>query len=336
MIRSSVDSKWQACMRETDAARSWQAGHERTVSQQTRWSRKIQRKAFQFGLQPFTVNPEDLEAHVLAHSSERAISDSAGETWKSGETKTEAQCSCLLPQKPKEIHSASRNEWWLDNSRAQNHQRRMWITDTLSWYKFSPFSGIRVKPKLHRRRRRNFQCSYSRRRSQKLFTRTICYNLASIVENYHGIIEQLQFIDQKQAELQNELYVESKKRHQPYYCKLDPMISGGGFYGMLLLSARWPRKDLLTNGKSNWTKIWGILPGRALFAGKFGKETFWLLRRKNWKVGCRNISQKKTCNRSPDIPWKTENFHFMWQMVQQNYQKETTNSKNPLWDWNTP
>ena len=27
IIRSSHDSKWQACMRETDAARSWQAGH---------------------------------------------------------------------------------------------------------------------------------------------------------------------------------------------------------------------------------------------------------------------------------------------------------------------
>ena len=32
--------------------------------------------------------------------------------------------------------------------------------------------------------------------------------MASTVKNYHGIIEQLHFIDQKQAELQNELYVE--------------------------------------------------------------------------------------------------------------------------------
>ena len=27
---------------------------------------------------------------------------------------------------------------------------------------------------------------------------------------------------------------------------------------------------------------------------------------------------------------KVKNFHFFWQMVQQNYQEETTNSKNPL------
>ena len=57
-------------------------------------------------LQPFTVSPEDLETHVLAFSSERENSDSVLETHK-----TEAQCSCLLPQKPKEIYSASRKVW---------------------------------------------------------------------------------------------------------------------------------------------------------------------------------------------------------------------------------
>ena len=46
------------------------------------------------------------------------------------------------------------------------------------------------------------------------------------MKNYHGIIERLHFIDQRRAELQNELYVEQKKRHQPYYCNLDWMISG--------------------------------------------------------------------------------------------------------------
>ena len=63
------------------------------------------------------------------------------------------------------------------------------ITDTLPWYKFSPLNGIRVKPKLHRRRRRIYENSYNRRRSQKLFIQTIYENLASIVKNYHAIIE---------------------------------------------------------------------------------------------------------------------------------------------------
>ena len=48
-----------------------------------------------------------------------------------------------------------------------------------------------------------------------------------MVKNYHGIIEQLHFIDQRPAEMQDELYVEQKKIHHPYYCNLDLMISGG-------------------------------------------------------------------------------------------------------------
>ena len=48
----------------------------------------------------------------------------------------------------------------------------------------------------------------NRRRSHKLFTFTIYEHLASIVKNYHGIIEQLHFINQNQAKLQDELYAE--------------------------------------------------------------------------------------------------------------------------------
>ena len=45
-------------------------------------------------------------------------------------------------------------------------------TDTLPLYKFSPLNGIRVKPKLHRRRRRIYESSFCRRRGQKLLIRT--------------------------------------------------------------------------------------------------------------------------------------------------------------------
>ena len=58
-------------------------------------------------LQPFTENLEDLETHVPAHPSEREISDSEGDASKV-ETKTVAQCFFSLPQKPKEIYSATR------------------------------------------------------------------------------------------------------------------------------------------------------------------------------------------------------------------------------------
>ena len=52
-------------------------------------------------LQPFTDNLENLEAHVLAHSSARENSDSEGEASKVETQKTEAQCSDSLPQKNK-------------------------------------------------------------------------------------------------------------------------------------------------------------------------------------------------------------------------------------------
>ena len=74
--------------------------------------------------QPVTVHLEDLETHVPAHSSEREISDSEGEASKVETQKTEAQCSCLLPQRIKEIYSANGKSMVLDNSRAQNPQRR--------------------------------------------------------------------------------------------------------------------------------------------------------------------------------------------------------------------
>ena len=51
-------------------------------------------------LQLFAVNLEDLEAHVLAHSSEREYSDSEGDASKVETQKWEHKYSLLLPQKP--------------------------------------------------------------------------------------------------------------------------------------------------------------------------------------------------------------------------------------------
>ena len=52
-------------------------------------------------LEPFIVNLEDLEAYVLAHTSERATSDSAGDASKMETQKRKPQCSCSPPQKTK-------------------------------------------------------------------------------------------------------------------------------------------------------------------------------------------------------------------------------------------
>ena len=83
-------------MRETDADRSWQTSHGRTVNQKTIFLDKIIQgrsnvKQFPDWLQSFTVNLEDLETHVLVHSSEKTNSDSEAWRFKSGDAqKTEA------------------------------------------------------------------------------------------------------------------------------------------------------------------------------------------------------------------------------------------------------
>ena len=61
---------------------------------------------------------------MLAHSSERVNSDSESEASKVQIQKTEARCSCLLPQEPKEIFSAKRTDWWIENSWS-----KMWISE---------------------------------------------------------------------------------------------------------------------------------------------------------------------------------------------------------------
>ena len=72
--------------------RCWQILTSRpqgTVNQQTRRTRKIQLKAFLFGLQPFTVNPEDLELSARTFLWNRELRF-GGWCFKSGDTKTEA------------------------------------------------------------------------------------------------------------------------------------------------------------------------------------------------------------------------------------------------------
>ena len=154
----------------------------------------------------------------------------------------------LSSPKTKRDLFCEQKDWWHENSRAQKwiseDVNLRTITDTLPWYKFSPLNGIRVKPTLHRRRRRIYE------NLQK----------PSPVKNYHGIIEQLHFIDQRQAELQNELHVEQKKRHQPYYCNLDRMISGGRILWNVILVCEM----ILADGKSRKERRFGN-PSRTCF-----------------------------------------------------------------------
>ena len=152
--------------------------------------------------------------------------------------------------------------------------------------------------------------------SQRPFRRTFYYNLASIVKNYHGIIEQPHFIDQKQAELQNELYVEWKKWHQPYYCNLDRLISGGWILWHAtvvceMTKTSWQtgnlkmNEDLENPSRTCFVRGWNL--GRS-----YSDCWDWRTR----KVRCiSNISQKTECERRLDNPKKMENLFFLWYTV---------------------
>ena len=77
-------------------------------------------------------------------------------------------------------------------------------------------------------------------------------------EEYHGIIEHPLLFDQKQTELQNEPYDEKKREHQPYYCNLDWMKSGGQIQWNAITICRMS-KPLDRREISIWTKIWRII-----------------------------------------------------------------------------
>ena len=119
-MRSSDNTKWQACMRETDADRSWQAGHGEPWTSKRDEQGRDRRKAFLSWFLPFTVNLEDLQMHVLAHSSERANSESTGDASKKWRHKNGSKVFMLTSakKKNKRENSASWKVWWLDNSKA--------------------------------------------------------------------------------------------------------------------------------------------------------------------------------------------------------------------------
>ena len=117
------------------------------------------------------------------------------------------------------------------------------------------------------------------------------------MKKYHGIIEHLHLIAQKQAELQNELHVEQKKRHQPYYCNLGRMISGGWILCNAIAVC-----ELLADGKSQSERRFGWNPSDMLCSrGEFWEEN--ILTAEIGKVRCiKNVSQKTECERSLDNP----------------------------------
>ena len=220
-------------MRETDDDRSWQAGHGKP------WTSKRDEQGRSNARHSCLVTALHSESRggpgsaVLAHSSERVNSDSEGEASEVETQKTEAQCSCLLPQKPKEICDQKSVAIWQQQSTESSTKdvNLGTITDPLPWYKFSPLNGIRVKQKIHKRRKRIYESSCSRRRSQKLLIRTI----------YERAVRRRKE-ETSAVLLQSGLIWEWRPDSMECFCYLQKV------------------QNYLANGKSQiWTKIWWII-----------------------------------------------------------------------------
>ena len=131
------------------------------------------------------------------------------------------------------------------------------ITDTLPWYKISllrEYNLIRIKSKLHRRRRRVYERSWDRRRSQKLFTSTIHWNLTNPVKNCHGIIGLL-----TSSHICSASYTKGKRRNVSRIIAvwIERKVKVR-FHQMLMLSAKCARIPCRRKKKKNsvWKKDW--------------------------------------------------------------------------------
>ena len=132
-------------MRETDADRSWQAGHGKSWTSmriffQTRCTRRIQRKVFLIDYRPsqlISSRTWSICARTFLWKSEPRF---GRRRFKSGDTKMEAQVFMLTSANTKRDLFCERKRvvTWKQLSTKVNLGT---MTSPLSWYKISPFSG---------------------------------------------------------------------------------------------------------------------------------------------------------------------------------------------------
>ena len=165
-------------------------------------------------LQPFTDNLEDLETHVKrkhsknTHFSEYRICDRCLRA-KIARVPCRARDEGSFPRAEKFGDGITADhKVFNEGCESRHHHRYTVVVQDLGtqWIQSYP-----CKTKTSQEDGEEFATvSGAVARCQKLLIGTIQMhlNLASLVKNYHGIIEQLHLIDQRQAKLQKELYVE--------------------------------------------------------------------------------------------------------------------------------
>ena len=195
------------------------------------------------------------------------------------------------------------------------------ITDTLSWYEFSPLNGIRVKPKLHRRRRRIYERSHSRCRSQKLIH---TYNLFL----FGKYCEELSWNHRTTTLHRSETSGNAERAQSG---------SDDKWWSDSMKCCCYLRddQDFLAEWKSqNERRFEEFFQDVLCSRGEFGKKIFCLTAEieELEKLDASETYPRRLNATDVLITPKYGEIYFLRQMIQQNYQEETTNSKNPLWD----
>ena len=111
--------------------------------------------------------------------------------------------------------TSCRKIWWLDNSRSQSPQWEWWLTKQSSIRCRGARSChticaiLSVQNQIFSGDGKEFTgSSSSRHRSQKLLIRTVHWNVANLVKNYHVITERPHLIDPRQIALLREPFEE--------------------------------------------------------------------------------------------------------------------------------
>ena len=92
-----------------------------------------------------------------------------------------------------------------EDCESRNNHRYAVVVQDLA---LNGFNSIRAKQRLHKRRKRVYESSSSRRKDQQLFIRAVRWNLGNLVKIYHGIIELRHLIDLRRMLLLKEPYDE--------------------------------------------------------------------------------------------------------------------------------
>ena len=134
------------------------------------------------------------------------------------------------------------------------------ITDTLSWYKFSPLSGIRVKPKLHRRRKRIYESLQKPSQKPKFIH---SYNLVE----FGKYCEELSWNHRTTTLHRAETSVIAERAVRRMKEETSAVLLQHGsddkwwLDSMECCCCLRDDRDLLAGEISKWTKIWRILLG---------------------------------------------------------------------------